>query len=826
MVAASGAQLGLPGVPGPPPPAAPKPTVPKKKAQKRPTPHPGAPPSSAEVATVSKGEFLEPISINDNEYPNLSTVLRYRSDGQWLRFYDRMLSTDADLQGFFDDLIDDVLHLPGFWRPTATVPTPEEWQHVDFAEHCFNRIRYKQAALHNILDSYARGFSVTEKVYEVESRGEWAGAVVYADLFDRPQRWFSFDLERRLRFRTAAGVFPGELVPQEKFIVTTYGSTSYPWGNPRLDLAYFPWYLKHRLLEGQALFFEKYGSPTPVAEYEWSRDEKINEENATKALEAAFSLQHDQAVAIPKGIALRLMEAYRQGSIGYESYYRQLTEMQSRLVTGQVLSSMGSTGGGSYALGKVHEKREGNKVQMLCDFLAQAITHAFRELVIRNWGPQDSYPEYFIASKPVLERQAEATVDGLMQRNGMQISLGSAYRRYQAIPPRDDADIMIPAPDVDPAQQGVVAPSLAARTRPRAIAADARDIALAFRHSRDLYAKSKKTATGVRSGLSSIGAAATKTARPAITKVVKSACAIVAKKKALEDVSKSDLYGGLKKMGGVADLGNVFESMFSRSRGFTRKLAASDPPRPAIGTTAAIALALQVVAILDRIAKAAKEGARIGVPVEDFVKSLTDPNGLAIDEAFGNLFEHVHDTDIASIEAANLRGDLSDPAWRRANPYLMVIATNPGGLDGFTDGWIVSSDAAFANPRLLPPYHFGCQCIAVPIADFEALAAGLTGTYPLGDMGAYAEGKGATASPWGGYTVGDQPVNVGMAPNFRAAGAGVHAGVTLDALREKAYALRSDDPFAWASLSAWLVWLFGVDVLKGETPQEENDVAA
>ena len=79
-----------------------------------------APPASAEVATVQKGEFLFPITIW--EFPNISKIIRYRSEGQGIRFYDTMLGTDSDLAGFFQDMYDDVLHYPWVVRPASEKP--------------------------------------------------------------------------------------------------------------------------------------------------------------------------------------------------------------------------------------------------------------------------------------------------------------------------------------------------------------------------------------------------------------------------------------------------------------------------------------------------------------------------------------------------------------------------------------------------------------------------------------------------------------------------------------------------------------------------------
>src|SRR5512143_3779582 len=188
-------------------------------------------PTFAEVATVRKGEFLE--GIFNLEFPNPSPIIRFRSEGQGLAIYDTMMRTDAELRGFFAALADDVLHYPLVIRPASDAADHQE--HARFAEFARWQIPAHQNVLRRILDAPAYGFSVLEKMFKVVDRGEWRGAVVYADVIDKPQRWFSFDMDRNLRFKTMSNQSQGELVDQDKFAVITFGSNNTPWGTPVLD---------------------------------------------------------------------------------------------------------------------------------------------------------------------------------------------------------------------------------------------------------------------------------------------------------------------------------------------------------------------------------------------------------------------------------------------------------------------------------------------------------------------------------------------------------------------------------------------------------------
>jgi phage gp29-like protein len=767
----------------------------------------GPPPASAEVATIEKGDFLSPLTLY--EYPNASAIIRQRSEGQGIRFYDTMLGSDSDLEGFFRDLLDDVLHYP--YAIKAASEDPAHKEHARFANFAWQEIPHRQNFVRHLLEAYARGFSVTEKMYRVVERGEWKGAVVYDALLDKPQRWFSFDMDRRLRFRTRLNFFPGELVDQGKFVVVTFGSNDTPWGFAVLDYCYWPWTLKHHALKNQAVFMEKWASPTAIAEYEYSLNEKLNEQNRDKSLRVLMSIQNDQSLAVPKGMLVRLLESLRNGTVSFESYIGQLTEMESRLVTGQLLTSMGAEGG-SHALGKVHEKRAANKVEMLADFASTQITrHLVRELIDRNYGPQDAYPTFKILAKSPTSRQADAELEKVLLANGHKISRAAADEQFMIVSPDGpDDELMFPV-GVTPSQDLPVNPQLAA---PVVFAAPPGHAGL--------HAAAKAEGTAHQKRLDAIGSAAAKAARPAIKRVVKSIGNGLRKKKKASSIKKADVY---RSMNGtdVHSLGMTYQAMFSPAP-LGGALAAGDASTPpAISTDAKLALALQMVAIAERIASAADD-APASMDGEGFADSLTDPAGLAVDGAFANLFEGTHSTNIATLATAQLRAKLADPKFRAAFPYVMIVATNPNARvsHSMLDGFVLTAEEARYSP-LLPPFDFGCDCRAVPISSAQARTMGLTGGSPVGGLDPFLRAKGATQIRSGWVGPNGQSFLPGSAPGFQPPFAGTDFYVQLAALRAKAEELRAEDPEAWAALSIWLLWLFGLDVLRNDPPQPQEE---
>lgn len=778
-------------------------------------------PPANEVATIQKADSLAPIAIG--EYPNYSAIIKHRAEGRGVQFYDTMLATDADLAGFFASLIDDVLRYKYIIR--AASKSREHQEHRRFLEFAFKEIPHFQNVLRHMLDSYARGFSVMEKMYRVVDRGEWRGAVVYEDLLDKPQRWFTFDLDRRLRFKTIQNQFPGELVDQEKFVVVTFGTNSSPWGRATLDECYWAWFCKHHLLEMEALWFEKWASPTPVAHYERGPGGTGTQERINEALGVAMSFMRDQAVAVPKGLELKLLESVRSGAISFENAIGQFTEMQSRRVTGQVLASMiGDTG--SYAQARVHAKQESNKVEMIAAFASSQVARQLgRDLIDRNFGLQDAYPVFEIPAVSALERQAEATVEQMQTANGHSVSKRWSARRSQIVEAEDPDDVLTPSAVVKPGQalpvntqlanlkslypdhpelwvhleapaqqeiaEAAVSKVMLANALAEKVDQESKKVHLAL--DREVHAEARTLAEETRRKLDKIAYDAASEARPAIRKMVAGFASKIRDRKSVKGLTRAAL---IKRMtSGMNSMGRVYERMLQRSD--APMLAEGDPQ---ISDSAKIGLTLLALQILDRILQAAQDAPETMAPGE-FADAILSPDAVAVDQTFGNLFEGAHSTDIASIHTANLRTRLASASFRKQFPYVTIV-TQPDArfphrmMDGYT---MTAEDARYSS--LLPPYDFGCRCVAVPIPDATAVRRGLTGANPTGTVEQYLRDQGVSPSM--------MPTASGFAPAY----SNTDARAQLASLRQKVEEIRRTDPTDWAAIRVWLEDTFGYDPL-------------
>lgn len=405
------------------------------------------PPSSAEIATIEKAQFIG--AFNILQYPNPSAVLRYRSDGQMLRFYPTMMATDGDLGGLASSMRDSILRYPIHVR--AASDDPAHIEHKRFCEFALRQIPNLVGILSHIFTGYLYGFSVAEKMYSVVTRGEWAGAVIYGELLDKPVHWWSFDPDRALRFRTVYNSIPGDLMPAKKFVVARWGSVENPWGIATLDGIYWPWFVKHNLLKLQAIFLERWALPMMKGTYPYKAGDsegarKINFEKQKQLVEVFEGFRANGAAGVPEGFDISIMESARSGSVSFEAAIDQYTATESLFLTGGQLSNLASSGH-SFSQAKVHDSHSVDKRVLVANWIASVVhEQIFTDLVTMNYGPQDEYPRADILARSAVDRQAEVQ-NALMQINtGMDQSEEYLRSLTQSPRPLNAADkLIVPA---------------------------------------------------------------------------------------------------------------------------------------------------------------------------------------------------------------------------------------------------------------------------------------------------------------------------------------------------------------------------------------------
>jgi phage gp29-like protein len=157
-------------------------------------------------------------------------------------------------------------------------------------------------------------------------------------------RRFDFDTEGRLRLLTVQNNWEGELLPDRKFWLFSFGGDNddHPGGLGLGHYLYWPVYFKRGGMQAWLRFLNKFGVPSRIAKY----PPGTSTEDQDKLLRAAEALESDSAVRIPEGLTIELLEATRGGTADYSQLVQTMDEAIAKIILSQHFSTEGS--GGQY----------------------------------------------------------------------------------------------------------------------------------------------------------------------------------------------------------------------------------------------------------------------------------------------------------------------------------------------------------------------------------------------------------------------------------------------------------------------------------------------
>ncbi|MFQ5818134.1 MAG: DUF935 family protein, partial [Terriglobia bacterium] len=201
-------------------------------------------------------------------------------------------------------------------------------------------------------------------------------------------------------------------------------------GRPLLRRVFWPSWFKRQDLKFWLKFIEK-GTGSIVVRYPAGSTDADKQ----RALEAAEAINEETAVAIPENfqIVSELLEASRAGSTDvFLTLADQLCNNEiARVILGQTLTQRGSEGGGSRALGEVHQQVRFEKIAADArDLMAVVNDQLLRWLFLFNFGPDVPTPRWAIALQPPEDLRERIAIDERLARLGLPIPLTYAQRTY------------------------------------------------------------------------------------------------------------------------------------------------------------------------------------------------------------------------------------------------------------------------------------------------------------------------------------------------------------------------------------------------------------
>ncbi|QOJ20346.1 MAG: DUF935 family protein [Gammaproteobacteria bacterium] len=158
----------------------------------------------------------------------------------------------------------------------------------------------------------------------------------------RNRRRFAFDGEGNLRLKTVNNTMPGELMPDRKFIVATFGADhdDAPYGLGLAHYLYWLVWLKRNVTRFWAFYLDKFSSPTAVGKYPSGTDKPDQQ----KLLDALRAIQRDSAVVVPEGMEVILLEALKSSAADHKGFIDQMNEAILMVCLGQTATAQGTAG--------------------------------------------------------------------------------------------------------------------------------------------------------------------------------------------------------------------------------------------------------------------------------------------------------------------------------------------------------------------------------------------------------------------------------------------------------------------------------------------------
>lgn len=315
--------------------------------------------------------------------------------------------------------------------------------------------------LYEALDAIGKGVSVGEIIFAEGSDRIYVEAVKF-----KPQHLFSFGETDIAGISTQSMMFPqtgklqlrtgvhiGEMMlggplPEDKFFVFSfrpkYGNR---WGDPIHRKGFWPSWIKRHGIRAWLKYLEK-GNGTVVARYNDGAPQA--EQNA--AVDAATAIVENSAVGVPKKFLVEVLNDVRAIGSSHKELNDEFCNAElSRIYIGQTLTSRGSDGGGSRALGEVHERVSDKISETDCKALMQVVNRRIvKSIVHLNFGPNADLPRWVLEYDPPADMDAVAKRFAIARNEiGIDLSKEQVRDTLQLEEPKNDEDKL--APPVPPA---------------------------------------------------------------------------------------------------------------------------------------------------------------------------------------------------------------------------------------------------------------------------------------------------------------------------------------------------------------------------------------
>jgi len=307
--------------------------------------------------------------------------------GEGLKLYSEMLRKDTQLSMCFRQRALTVMAQG--WRIIAGGETREDLERSLWVREVFCEVEH----LHLSRTRFFRGISHGQAPAEILFKARPDGTIGIERFRTRDPERFRFDKDNNLVL-VGYGGLDGEIMPQEKFVLNTWGSDETPYGQGLLQQLFPLWYFKNNAIKELVRFIEKFGAPYLWANY--PRGTPAAEQDAL--LEVLKVMQGNSVGIAPEGTELKVTEVGRQGVVEvFRFIIEEYVDRQyAKAILGQTLSTESQVG--TYALAKFQSKSLQHILEDDALWQQEQMNRVIRTLIDINFGPlpASKYPTFRI----------------------------------------------------------------------------------------------------------------------------------------------------------------------------------------------------------------------------------------------------------------------------------------------------------------------------------------------------------------------------------------------------------------------------------------------
>lgn len=201
--------------------------------------------------------------------------------------------------------------------------------------------------LFNMADGILKGFSNIEFHWE-----QYQGFRVPGAFEHRPASWFQLNIHNQDQLMLRNGTAEGEALQPFGWIQHRHaGKSGYVARTGLIRQLAWPFIFKNYSVRDLAEFLEIYGIPIRIGKYPAG----ATEDEKSRLLQAVWSVGHNSAGIMPKGMEMDFIEAAKGGGEPFLGMMSWCERVQSKVILGQTLTSQVDSSG-SQALGNVHNE--------------------------------------------------------------------------------------------------------------------------------------------------------------------------------------------------------------------------------------------------------------------------------------------------------------------------------------------------------------------------------------------------------------------------------------------------------------------------------------